>query len=91
MPPLSPGRVNTLKIKFHILGGLKSAKFLKLWVKQPPPTPLTEKNLQILFDILIANKISRILTKGIVKISINICLQVKNGGRGGIRPLPEQG
>jgi hypothetical protein len=25
-----------------------------------------------------------------VKISINICLQVKNGGRGGIRPLPEQ-
>ena len=41
------------------------------------PTPLPQKNLQILFDIQVANKILRILTEGIVKISKKYFSEVK--------------
>ena len=41
---------------------------------------VTKKGLQILVHILIANTISR--------ISRDIFLQVKNGGRGGWKPAP---
>ena len=76
-------------MKFHIFGVYKRPIFGRLWVKQPPPNPLTQKILQILFDILVANKISRILTKGIVKISRKNILQVKNGGSGWNLPRPQ--
>ena len=58
-------------MKFHILGS-KNGRFLADFESNNPlPPPLTQKNFQILFHFLIANKISGILTEGIVKISIN--------------------
>jgi hypothetical protein len=57
---------SALKITFS------SGKFVRLWVNQHPPTPLTHTNSQILFNILIVNKIPQSL------IPINCIQSVDN-------------